>query len=961
MSDATAVSEEKLSKAYDPREVEARWYPIWEKGGYFRAEDRSPKPPFSMAIPPPNITGSLHMGHALSYTIEDIVTRFERMRGKNALWLPGTDHAGIATQMVVERELRKEGIERRAIGREAFVQKVWEWRERCGSRIHEQFRAMGFSVDWSRERFTLDPGLSRAVRHVFVALHAKGLIYRAQRLINWCPRCQTALSDLEVEHEERAGKLWHIAYAVEGSDRSLVVATTRPETLLGDSAVAIHPDDPRYAGLAGRRAIVPLVDRPVPIVADPILVSMEFGTGAVKVTPAHDFADFETGLRHQLERIVVLDENARMSSAAGPYAGLDRFEARERVVADLAAKGLLVKVEEHRLAVGVCQRCATVVEPFLSWQWFVKTKPLAAPAIEAVEEGRIRFFPESWKATYFHWMHNIQDWCISRQLWWGHQIPAWYCGCGEIVVAEQEPDRCPRCGTGGLRRDPDVLDTWFSSALWPFSTLGWPDRTAALETFYPTTLMETGSDILFFWVARMIMMGLEFTGEVPFRDVYLHSLVRDENGEKMSKTKGNVIDPLELTREQGADALRFTLASQSGQGRDLRLSVERVAGFRAFCNKVWNASRFSLMNLEDFPADGREGSAPKGGLPERWIRARLAQTAAEVTAALEAYRFPDAASAIYQFIWHELCDWYIELAKIPLQGGDPAARRAAQRTLVDVLDGALRLLHPFMPFITEEIWQLLPHRRGEPPSIMVSAYPAADGELDEAALREMDLVQRAVEGLRRVRGESNVPPGKRIPAIVRAKEASVRESLRAAEPFIRPLAQLSELTVTAPGERLRRAAVALLPELELVVPLEGLVDFAEEERRLEKEIGKAEGDRSGLERKLSNPSFLERAPAEIVAKDRARVAELGERLEKLGQQLSLVRGEEPAAPPAKAPKAKASKAPKERPAGKASPAKASTKRPAAKAKPAARKEAPPKPGASKRSRPAAKRPPKKRR
>ncbi|MHB1843634.1 MAG: valine--tRNA ligase [Deltaproteobacteria bacterium] len=889
MSEPSAAETQTLTKAYDHREVEGRWYPIWEKGGYFRAQDGGDRPAFSMAIPPPNITGSLHMGHALSYTIEDLVTRYWRMRGKNALWLPGTDHAGIATQMVVERELRKEGIDRRAIGREAFVQKVWEWRERCGGRIHEQFRAMGFSVDWSRERFTLDPGLSRAVRHVFVSLHKEGLIYRAQRLINWCPRCQTALSDLEVEHEPKAGKLWHIAYPVEGSGERLVVATTRPETLLGDTGVAVHPDDPRYQGLVGRRALVPLIHRSVPIVADPVLVSMEFGTGAVKLTPAHDFNDFEAGLRHGLERIAILDAEARTSAAAGPYAGLDRMAAREKVLVDLEAQGLLVKVEDHELSVGTCQRCATVVEPFLSWQWFVKTKPLAAPAIAAVENGDIRIVPESWKATYFHWMRNIQDWCISRQLWWGHQIPAWYCGCGEVVVAERDPDRCPRCGSDGLRRDPDVLDTWFSSALWPFSTLGWPDETAALGTFYPTTLMETGSDILFFWVARMIMMGLKFTGQVPFRDVYLHALVRDEHGEKMSKTKGNVIDPLEVTREHGADALRFTLAAQSGQGRDIRLSLERVAGYRAFCNKVWNASRFALMNLEDFAASSREGAAPPGGLPERWIRARLAETAREVALAIEGYRFSDAASAIYQFIWHELCDWYIELAKAPLQGGDPAVRLAAQRTLVDVLDGALRLLHPFMPFMTEEIWQLLPRAPGDPASIMVAEVPTGGEAQNPAALGEMAIVIRAIEAIRRVRGESNLPPGKRIPARARVEKPAERAILKAASGIVQAMAQLSEFQALEPSrERAARVAVAVEEGLTVEVPLEGLIDFDAEAARLRKELERSKEELGRLVARAEAPGFKDRAPEEVRTKLHGNIVAVQDRLARLERQLEVI-------------------------------------------------------------------------
>ncbi|HUB07291.1 MAG TPA: valine--tRNA ligase, partial [Myxococcales bacterium] len=707
-----------------------------------------------------------------------------------------------------------------------------------------------------------------------------------------------ALSDLEVDHQDEQGKLWHIAYAVEGSDRTLTVATTRPETLLGDTGVAVHPDDPRYRDLVGKRAIVPLVDRPVPIVADPVLVSMEFGTGAVKVTPAHDFADFETGVRHGLARISIFDEQARVTAAGGAYAGLDRFEARKRVLADLEARGALLKTEPHQLAIGHCQRCGTIVEPFLSKQWFVKMAPLAAPALQVVERGEIRFFPETWTATYFHWMRNVHDWCISRQLWWGHRIPVWYCACGQVIAAEKDPTACPACGGGSLTQDPDVLDTWFSSGLWPFSTLGWPEATPALAKFYPNTLMQTGSDILFFWVSRMIVLGLKFTGQIPFRDVYLHAMVRDEHGEKMSKTKGNVIDPLDVSKESGADALRFALAAQAGQGRDVKLSLAQVTGYRAFANKIWNATRFALMNLEGFPEGGREGLPPAGGLADRWIRSRLGRVAEETNAAFEAYRFSDAASLVYQFFWRELCDWYIELAKVTLLGEDVEARRATQRTLVDVLDGALRLLHPFMPFVTEELWQKLPRRRDDPASIVIAAYPRGTPR-DGRSEREMDLVMRAVERLRTIRGESNIPPGKRIPAAIHARHGDVRAILEEAGKFIRPLAQLADLQILPPrppGSKLRRVAVAVEPEMELAVPLEGLIDFAEEERRLRKDLAKAEGDRESLARKLENPSFVARAPAEVVAKDRARVSELRGKIERLREQVAVITGEDEETP-----------------------------------------------------------------
>jgi valyl-tRNA synthetase len=879
---------DETGTGYDPTAIEAHWVVAWEKAQVFRAVTPSQRPAFSMAIPPPNITGSLHMGHALTFSIEDLVARYQRMRGFNTLWLPGSDHAGIATQMVVERELKKEGTDRQQLGREKFLERVWQWKAKSGARITEQMRTLGCSVDWSREHFTLDPKLSKVVRHVFVRLFDEGLIYRAQRLINWCPGCLTAISDLEVNHEDRQGKLWQIGYRVEGSDEILPVATTRPETLLGDTGIAVHPDDERYRHLIGKRALVPLVNRWVPIVGDAILVNREFGTGVVKVTPGHDFNDFEAGRRNQLEVLSILDERAHVNELGGAYQGLDRFVARKKVLADLDAEGLLLKTEDHRLALATCQRSGDVVEPRLSWQWFVKIEPLAKPAIAAVEDGRIRFVPESWTATYFHWMHNIHDWCISRQLWWGHQIPAWYCDCGEVTVSETAPEACGRCGKGAPRQDSDVLDTWFSSALWPFSTLGWPEKTPDFETFYPTTLMETGSDILFFWVARMIMMGLKFTGQAPFRDVYLHSIVRDGAGEKMSKTKGNVIDPLDVTREYGADALRFSLLSQTAQGRDIKLSLERVAVNRAFANKVWNAARFAMMHLGDLSAADRNTAPPAPGLAERWIRSRLAATTAELKLAMEEYRFPAAALEVYAFVWNDFCDWYIELAKLPLQGGDPARRRSAQRALCDALDGALRLLHPFMPFVTEEIWQKLPRLTGDPQFLCLAALPddsraAALGAVrDLEAEREMQLLQSVVGAVRNLRGEINIGPGKRLLAIVRTPSAELREKIAAQRDSIQLLAQLSELRIDAPGPKLPSTAAKILPDLEILLPLTaGIVDFEVERARLGKEIEKAAKDFELISRKLGTPSFLERAPAEVVTKDRERLAELTSRMEEL--------------------------------------------------------------------------------
>ncbi|RMG18268.1 MAG: valine--tRNA ligase [Deltaproteobacteria bacterium] len=882
---------ESLPKAYDPAAVESKWYAYWEERGYFRADAKSDKPPFAIVMPPPNVTGSLHMGHALTATIQDLVVRWHRMRGFETLWLPGTDHAGIATQMVVERELKqKEGKSRHDLGREAFLERVWAWKEQYGSRITEQHKALGASCDWSRERFTMDEGLSRAVREVFVRLYEEGLLYRDTRLINWCPTCLTALSDLEVEHVETEGHLWHIAYPVEGTDRRLVVATTRPETMLGDTAVAVHPEDARYADLIGKEVRLPLVDRRIPIVADPVLVDMEFGTGAVKVTPAHDFNDFETGKRHGLEEISVLDEHGRINENGGPYAGLDRFEARERIVADLEAKGLLEKVEAHTLSVGHCQRCETVVEPRLSQQWFVKAKVLAEPAIEAVETGRTTFVPKSWEKTYFHWMRNIQDWCVSRQLWWGHRIPAWYCdACGEITVARVDPERCAHCGSTEIHQDEDVLDTWFSSALWPFSTLGWPDETDDLKKFYPQQLMETGFDIIFFWVARMMMMGLHFMGEVPFTTVYLHAMVRDEKGQKMSKTKGNVIDPLDVTRRHGADALRFTLASMAGQGRDIKLSLERVAGYQAFANKIWNAARFALMNLEDHEQDDRAPwEAGALHLADRWILTRLDRALEQVDRALKDYAFDEAARTVYRFFWHELCDWYIELSKPALRGAlGEEAKQAARRTLVHVLDASLRMLHPFMPFVTEEIWQKLPLGRSRPTdSIMIAPFPQAEpGRRDEAGEAAMQPLIEAIRGVRTIRGESRIPPREKIEVVVQAESEAVRRTFAEYEDYLLGLTGAGVLRIEAPGEAPPKAAAFVAPGLQVFVPLEGIVDLDEEIARLEKARGKVARELAGLEGRLRNENFVKRAPAEVVEEARARVKELTDTAARIDENL----------------------------------------------------------------------------
>jgi len=886
-----------LNKGYEHKEVEARWYRVWKEQGYFHADEHDrARPPFSIVLPPPNVTGSLHLGHALTATLQDILVRWKRMSGYNALWLPGTDHAGIATQMIVEKELKRtERKSRHELGRQEFLKRVWSWKERFGSRIGEQHEALGASLDWARERFTMDEGLSRAVREVFVRLHEEGLIYRARRLINWCPDCHTALSDLEVTYREggEPGELWSFAYPLAspvGARTEIVVATTRPETMLGDTAVAVHPDDERYRGLVGRTVVHPLLGREIPVIADAVLVDPKFGTGAVKVTPAHDFNDFEVGERHGLAFITVIGQDGRMTELAGPVAGLDRFAARKRVKELIAEKGLERGAVPHRVPLGRCQRSETVLEPLLSPQWFVRIEPLARPAIAAVEAGETRFIPESWTNTYMAWMRNIHDWCISRQLWWGHQIPAWYCRDGHVTVAREAPAACASCGKGDLVQDEDVLDTWFSSALWPFSTMGWPERTRTLETFYPTSVMETGHDIIFFWVARMMMMGIHFMGEVPFRVVYLHPMVRDEKGQKMSKTKGNVIDPLVITEEYGADALRFTLAALTAQGRDIKLAKERIDGYRAFANKLWNATRFALMNLEGYRVDAPGGEGEPRSAADRWILARLQRAVNETLDALEHYHFNEAAGAVYQFIWHELCDWYIELAKEALHGEEPG-RRATQAVLTTCLEASLRLLHPMMPFITEELWQTLRARvgGGAAPSIMVAPYPKR-GEVDEAALRAFGPVIGIVDALRNIRGEMNVPFKVALRDVeVGGLSPDALAMVQGERSRIARLAHLEGFSAkSGPTEKRRGSAVAVGSGFELRVPLAGVVDMAAEGARIEKELGKVRAELAQVENKLKNPSFVERAPREVVEKDRARVDELGEKVARLAAHRQML-------------------------------------------------------------------------
>ena len=888
-----------LPKTYEPDAIEPRWYQEWTTRGYFHADASAPKAPFAMVIPPPNVTGSLHMGHALGDTIEDIFTRWKRMAAYNAMWLPGTDHAGIATQMVVERELReKEGKSRHDIGREEFVKRVWAWRERTGDRILEQLKKLGCSLDWARTKFTMEPGYSEAVIEAFVRLYEEGLIYRARRLINWCVSCRTALSDLEVDYDEGTqGELYEFAYPLADGSGDVVVATTRPETMLGDTAVAVHPDDPRHKAKIGKLIKHPFTGATFKIIADAILVDPKFGTGAVKVTPAHDPNDFETGQRHGLEMISIFDDAGKVT-VPGEFAGMDRFVARKAVKARLKELGLERGSKPHVHAVGHCQRCQTMVEPMLSTQWFVKMEPLAKPAIEAVEQGKTKFVPESWAKTYFHWMHNIRDWCISRQLWWGHRIPVWYCGaCQQMTVARTAPNFCGHCGSADLKQDNDVLDTWFSSWLWPFATLGWPNETRELKTFYPTTMLDTGYDILFFWVARMMMAGLHFMKKVPFRTVYLHTMVTDEKGEKMSKVKGNTIDPLDVIAKHGADPLRFALAwltTQAAQGKNIKFSIGNVEDARRFANKIWNAARFVLLNLEGFDADRFSDQLAEGpdraelDLPERWILSRVQRAADEVDKALEEYRISDAAQAVYHFIWDELCDWYIELAKAALARGDDVNRWKIQGALVTALETAMRLLHPFMPFVTEEIWQQLPKASGAPQSIMITLYPVRDVRFyDDASEASMALVQKVIVALRGIRAEKNIHSATKIKALLAVTDDYKKTILEGYKTIIAEQGRCSEVRVRRSGSSmggdltLDQLATALAGDVEVMVPLEGLIDTGAELAKLERDRTKLVADRDYLAKKLENPKYLERAPLDVLDKDRAKLAELEEALARL--------------------------------------------------------------------------------
>ncbi len=886
-------------KTFPHAEAEPRIYGAWERSGLFSARPNSAAPPFAIVIPPPNVTGSLHMGHALNNTLQDVLIRWRRMAGDDVLWLPGTDHAGIATQMVVERMLAAEGTSRTALGRDAFVARVWQWKEQSGGTITRQLRRLGASLDWTRERFTMDEGLSRAVTEVFVRLYREGLIYRAKRLVNWDPKFHSAISDLEVENREVKGHLWHIRYPIEGeTGHFIIVATTRPETMLGDSAVAVHPEDERFRNLVGRYAVLPLVGRRIPIVADEHSDPQK-GSGAVKITPAHDFADFEVGRRHGLEAINIFDRDARLLDGPPvpePYRGLDRFEARRRIVADLEALGLIEKIEPHTHTVPHGDRSGVVIEPYLTDQWFVDAKTLAGPAIAAVERGQTRFVPRQWENTYFAWMRDIQPWCISRQLWWGHQIPAWYGPDGAVFVAhdESEAKRLASEAYGRevtLERDPDVLDTWFSSALWPFSTLGWPDRTVELARYYPGSVLVTGFDIIFFWVARMMMMGLHFMNEVPFRTVYVHALVRDERGQKMSKSKGNVIDPLELIERFGADALRFTLCAMAAQGRDVKLSASRVEGYRNFGTKLWNAARFCRLNGCTAPAEWNPASAR--ATLNRWILGRLAEAARAATEALEQFRFDSYAGGLYQFVWGTFCDWYLELAK-PTLAAPVAEREETRATAGFVLDRILALLHPVMPFITEEIWQSMTERGPGPcdgrRTLMVEPWPeAASLPRDPAAEAEVEWVVRLVSEIRAIRAETNVPPARTIQLFLReASQATLERLGRWREPILR-LARLSDAAPLV-GEVPPGSAQAVLDEATLVLPLADVIDVAAERARLEREVARQQEEMARLDAKLANPAFVARAAEEVVEESRERRAAAAQAKARLEAALARLAG-----------------------------------------------------------------------
>jgi len=855
------MTEPAMPKAYEPASHEDRIYARWIESGAFRASVRPDREPFTIMIPPPNVTGVLHMGHVLDNALQDSMIRYRRLRGYEALWQPGTDHAGIATQNVIEKNLREQGKSRHDVGREKFVEMAWAWREEKGNHILQQLRRLGASCDWDRTRFTMDPELSRAVTEAFVRLHEKGLIYRAEYIVNWCPRCHTALSDEEVEHHDEQSKLYHLRYPLTDGSGHATVATTRPETMLGDTAVAIHPDNPKTAHLKGKTAVLPFVDREIPVIEDDY-VDVELGTGALKVTPAHDPNDFAIGQRHGLASINVMNEDATINDNGGEFAGLDRYEARKRIVARLEEMGLLEAVKDHPNALGRCHRCDTVVEPRLSLQWFVKMKPLADPALEAYRTGKVAFIPEHWGKTYSYWMENIRDWCISRQLWWGHRIPVWYCGCGEMIVSRETPSACPECGGEDLRQDPDVLDTWFSSWLWPFSTLGWPDETPDLKYFYPTQWLTTGPDIIFFWVARMIMAGIEFLGEVPYSQVYLHGIVRDAKGRKMSKSLGNSPEPITIMEEYGADALRFTMIALAPIGQDVQFDQTKTELGRNFANKIWNAARFLVMNLEDYDASA---SRSEPDVADRWIRSRLEAARESVTASFERSAFSEAAWTLYEFVWKEYCDWYLEFVKGRFYGEDAGARAQAQHTALEVLRGALTLLHPFFPFLTEAVWENLPGVSG----LLISATWPSEGARDEAAEAEIAVVQDVISAVRNIRGEMNVPPGTKVSVVVKAGGAAA-DHLRRSAAKVEALGRVASLIVDAAAVKPPKSAAAAVGGLEIYLPLEGLIDLDAERKRLDKKLAELTKAVDGADRKLANENFTSRAPEDVVQAERER-------------------------------------------------------------------------------------------
>ncbi len=879
-------SKKEMAKSYEFADLEKKWLDKWLESDLFTATHDPGKPNFSIVIPPPNVTGVLHIGHALNNTLQDILVRYKRMDGFNALWVPGTDHAGIATQNVVERQLKAEKTNREELGREKFIERVWKWKAESGGRIIEQLKRLGCSCDWTRERFTLDEGLSKAVKEVFVRLYNEGLIYRGDYIINWCPRCHTALADIEVEHEPTDGKIWYMKYPLADGNGFITVATTRPETMLGDTGVAVNPDDPRYKDLVGKELILPLVNRKIPVIGDSA-VDMEFGTGAVKVTPAHDFNDFEMALRHNLPFINIFDINAKVNENGGQYQGLDRYEARKRVVEDLETQDLLLKIEPHALSIGGCYRCKTIVEPRVSKQWFVNTKPLAKKALEAVINGETKILPDSWFRMYEEWMTNIKDWCISRQIWWGHRIPAWRCeDCGEIMVSEKEVTICSKCGSSRLMQETDVLDTWFSSALWPFSTLGWPDKTKDLEHYYPTSVLITSFDILFFWVARMMMMGIHFMDAAPFKFVYLHALVRDASGQKMSKSKGNVIDPLIIMDQYGTDAVRFTLAALAAQGRDIKLAEDRIEGYKHFVNKIWNATRLVFMNMPD---DFSPNQPKAMNLSDKWILSRLNTLNKDLRIALDNFDFDVAARSIYSFFWHEFCDWYLELAKPGFNSDNPEIKNNTLNVSLYVLDNVFRLLHPFMPFVTEELWANLPNKTD---FIMKASYPVCDESLiDKKSEEEMIFLQEFISLVRNARSDMGVHPGTNVKIFVLPHNNEMKDVLSQNLNALGLLARVQELSfITSSDGYSKNSAAIILKDLEAFMPIEGLVDTKTEIDKLKKEQSKILADLEKVNNKLSREDFIQRAKPEAIQKEKDKFADFTARLEKIEARIKMFEG-----------------------------------------------------------------------